>query len=316
MGARYGIYFQEEVHTVVTLAPKKIAFDRILVPSDFSDLSMCALEYAKSIARCYGSQILLEHVSQLPSGYAPSEMPWVELDMTLEVMRQGERRLEEHDAQLRAEGFAVQTILSSGNLQDEVIATAHDQKPDLMVLGTHAVKGVVRLFCGSDAEALLRRVDCPVLVVGPKVRQMKQSVWSLRDVLCASDLNPGSARTPAFACTLAEDHHAAFTLLHIENPARERHSQPLDPEPFQNALARIMSADQRLSGCDPMKSLQTVVSRKEPSSEIVGLARERDSDLIVMGAHSAAEKADHLLRGVIPSVLAEAICPLLLLHHP
>ena len=194
MGARYGIYFQEEVHTVVTLAPKKIAFDRILVPSDFSDLSMCALEYAKSIARCYGSQILLEHVSQLPSGYAPSEMPWVELDVTLEVMRQGERRLEEHDAQLRAEGFAVQTILSSGNLQDEVIATAHDQKPDLMVLGTHAVKGVVRLFCGSDAEALLRRVDCPVLVIGPKVRQVKQPVWSLRDVLCASDLNPGSAR--------------------------------------------------------------------------------------------------------------------------
>ena len=87
-------------------------------------------------------------------------------------------------------------------------------------------------------------------------------------------------------------------------------------ELFRNALARIISADQRLSGCDPMKSLQTVVSHKESSSEIVGLARERDSDLIVMGAHSAAEKADHLPRGVIPSVLAEAECPLLLLHHP
>ena len=243
-------------------------------------------------------------------------MPWVDLDMTLEAMRQGEKKLEKHDAQLRAEGFEVQTILSSGSLQDEIVATAHDQKPDLMVLGTHAVKGIVRLFYGSDAEALLRRVNCPVLVVGPKVPQMKQPVWSLRDVLCASDLNPSSAHTPAFACALAEDHHAAFTLLHIENPAREKHRQPPDVELFRSALARIISVEQRLSGCDPMKSLQTIVSRKEPSSKIVGLARERDSDLIVMGAHSAAEKADHLLRGVIPSVLAEAVCPLLLLHHP
>lgn len=301
---------------MATLAPKKIAFDRILVPSDFSDLSMSALEYAKSIARCYGSRILLEHVSQLSSGYAPSEMPWVDLDMTLEALRQGEQKLEKHDAQLRAEGFEVETILSSGTLQGEVIATAHDRKPDLMVLGTHAVKGVVRLFYGSDAEALLRQANCPVLVVGPKVRPVKPPVWSLRDVLCASDLNPGSARTPAFACALAEDHHAAFTLLHIENPVQEKHRQPPDVGLFGNALARIISADQRLSGCDPMKSLQTVVSRKESSSEIVGLARERGSDLIVMGAHSAAEKADHLPRGVIPSVLAEAECPLLLLRHP
>jgi nucleotide-binding universal stress UspA family protein len=40
------------------------SFDRIVIPTDFSDVSQRALEYAKSIAKRYDSRLFLLHVTE------------------------------------------------------------------------------------------------------------------------------------------------------------------------------------------------------------------------------------------------------------
>ena len=43
---------------MTTLTRAKITFERILIPTDFSDASLRALEYAKSIATQANSQLI------------------------------------------------------------------------------------------------------------------------------------------------------------------------------------------------------------------------------------------------------------------
>jgi nucleotide-binding universal stress UspA family protein len=158
---------------MITLAPVRVTFERLLVPTDFSDVSERAVEYAKSIAKQYGSQFLLTHVSQPINPIAPPEAMWIDEQA---IQQQIEDRLEQRGAELRSEGVQARTISATGLVDAELLSTASKEKVDLIVLGTQALTGLDRLLFGSDAEALLRRANCPVMVIGPKAQPIGDQI--------------------------------------------------------------------------------------------------------------------------------------------
>jgi nucleotide-binding universal stress UspA family protein len=54
-----------------------------------------------------------------------------------------------------------------GDPATEIIREAHEWGADLLVLGTHGRRGALRLFLGSVAETVVRRLPCAVLVIPP-----------------------------------------------------------------------------------------------------------------------------------------------------
>jgi nucleotide-binding universal stress UspA family protein len=51
------------------------------------------------------------------------------------------------------------------DLHEEIIGAAREVHADLVVLSTHGYKGWKFLLFGSDADELLIRIQCPVLVI-------------------------------------------------------------------------------------------------------------------------------------------------------
>ena len=291
---------------MVSSTAAKITFQRIFVPTDFSDISQRALDYAKSIARQYGSEILLAHVSQPIYPVGPPEGSWID---ETEILQRREQQLEQMGAELRSEGFNGRSISAAGLLEDELMASVQREKVDLIVLGTHGKTGLARFLFGSDAEDLLRHASSPVLVVGPAAVPAGAQAWHPRDVLCASDLDPNAASIAAFAFMLASGYQAAFTLLHVEDSARKVNGE--DFAQFERALIQLMPEDH-----GPIPALHTLLTDKISGHAIVKLAQERNSDLIVIGAHRASSAATHLMRGIAPQVFAEASCPVMVLQEP
>jgi hypothetical protein len=78
---------------------------------------------------------------------------------------------------LGADTPAVQLIVAIGKPAQTVLATAARTGADLVVVGTHGLTGVRRLFFGSTAEAILRRTTLPVLAV-PRPRSRPPQVRS------------------------------------------------------------------------------------------------------------------------------------------
>ena len=285
-----------------TVNPVAVTFERILVPTDFSEASDRALEYAKAIAWQSNSELLLAHVSPPVNMITPPEAAWIDQEG---IEAAESERLEESGAALRSEGYRAKAISLTGPLYDEILGAAKQNGADLIVLGTHGRRGYNRLLLGSDAEAVLRQAHCPVLAVGPAVPVLRDKKWPLREVICATTLDPHTAYVAAFAHKLAAQHGAELVLFHAQMP-----NGADDPDwvPFEEAFRQYVPEDP--GSCS---WLRTRLATGAPGASVVDLAKQRGSDLIVMGAHPASSIATHLAPGTAAAVLSEAPCPVMTL---
>jgi nucleotide-binding universal stress UspA family protein len=284
---------------MATMSTTTVTFERILVPTDFSETSERALEYAKAIARQNNSQLLLLHVSPPVNLINPPEAAWIDVS---EIQSAEEERLQQSGAELRSEGYRARTISSTGALYDELLSAVKQNHVDLIVLGTHGRKGYDRLLLGSDAEAILRQARCPVLLVGPATPALKDTTWPLREVVCATTLDPRSAQVAALAHNLAAQHGAALVLFHAQKPD----GPDADWPSFEKAFHHYVPEAAGSCTC-----LRRRLVRTAPGTSIVDLAKERGCDLIVMGAHPASPIATHMSPGTAAKVLIEAPCPVM-----
>jgi nucleotide-binding universal stress UspA family protein len=280
-----------------------VTFEHILVPTDFSETSQRALEFAKVIAKQGDSELLLLHVDPPVDPITPPEAAWIDV---AEVQSQREEQMEQCGAALRSEGFRAQTILGIGPLCSEISSAIKQNKVDLIVLGTRGKKGLERLMLGSDAEAVLRHVGRPVLSIGPEVPNLKDKTWRIREIICPITLDPRSAEVVAFAHKLAELHQAELVLFYVKGSIDQK--EDASWVAFEDAFYRHVP-----KGSGKRPRLRTGVASGSPGATIADLAKQRGSDLIVMGAHPASWVATHLARGTAAKVLAEAPCPVMTL---
>ena len=142
---------------------RPVRLERILVPVDFSDCSLDALEYAAVVAQQAHASITLLHVLE-PVSYG--------LDFTIghagtreHVREVWTKRLEELASALKITQVPVAAQLRGGLPSDSILDCAKTQPCDLIVMGTHGRRGISHALSGSVAEAVLRKAHCPVLTV-------------------------------------------------------------------------------------------------------------------------------------------------------
>jgi nucleotide-binding universal stress UspA family protein len=288
---------------MTTTHPVAVTFEHILVPTDFSDVSQRALQYAKTLAKEGNSELLLAHVSTGANLITSPEAAWID---AAGIEGVEEQELEQSGAALRSEGYRVRTLSLMGPLCGELLSAVEQYQVDLIVLGTHGRKGVERLLLGSDAEGLLRHARCPVISIGPGVAENK--TWDIREVICATTLEPHSAELVAYAQKLALQQGAGLILLHVKNVANETDVEWVT---FDEAFHYYA-----LESLGKSSWLRTRLNSAAPGVRIVDLARQRGSDLIVMGARPASSMATHLSPGIAAKVLLEAPCPVMTLLQP
>lgn len=147
---------------------RPVTLERILVPVDFSDCSLDALEYAVVLAQQAKASLMLLHVLE-PVSYG--------LDFTLSHIRTREqvreswtKRLEELASSHRHPNMPIEYRLRGGFPSDSILDSAQTLPCDLIVMGTHGRRGISHTISGSVAEAVLRKAHCPVIAVrGPKL---------------------------------------------------------------------------------------------------------------------------------------------------
>jgi len=136
---------------------------RILAPTDFSAMSIAAVEYAAALAGAYEARLELLHVVE-DSQLAPSVLGRAEEagpEEEAEVLRLHE--------ELRAigEGLGVPcgAVVTFGTPRGAIPEVAFEHGVDLIVLSTHGRTGLARLFLGSTAESVVRTAHCSVLTL-------------------------------------------------------------------------------------------------------------------------------------------------------
>ncbi len=142
-------------------------FDRILVPTDFSDGSEAAWRLAERVARALTAELILLHVFVEAPLYA--EGGPMSTDKTrgfyLAARVWVEQELGKWAAPVRAGGLVVREIVRVGVPHREIVGAATDEQASLIVIGTEGRGGVERALLGSVADRVIRTSPCPVLSV-------------------------------------------------------------------------------------------------------------------------------------------------------
>jgi nucleotide-binding universal stress UspA family protein len=145
---------------------------KILCPTDFSKTAFKALEFAVLIAQRAGGHLTLMHVVHLPI-VDTSETALVASELLGEQMRDAEVKLkalclqmEERHGANRGGGFTCDYVLKEALLTDITEHLTKTQGYDLVVMGTTGGGSAIEeLLIGSNAEAVIEQVQCPVLSV-------------------------------------------------------------------------------------------------------------------------------------------------------
>jgi len=140
-----------------------VTLERILVPVDFSDCSLDALEYAAVMAQQSKASVMLLHVLE-PVSYS--------LDFDLghfrsrgDVRESWTKRLKELTSSHQQSHVAMKFQLRGGLPADSILDSAQTLPCDLIVMGTHGRRGISHTISGSVTEAVLRKSRCPVVAV-------------------------------------------------------------------------------------------------------------------------------------------------------
>jgi nucleotide-binding universal stress UspA family protein len=152
-----------------------MAIKHILVPVDFSDAALHALDYAADLARPVRASVTVLFVVE-PAYYAtPADLYGPSTNMSLvleEQQRLGREELAKLAARLAKRGVKCRTLMQTGTAYRQIVDAAAQLKCDLIVLGTHGRTGLSHLLLGSVAEKVVRLAKCPVLSVrGPATRR-------------------------------------------------------------------------------------------------------------------------------------------------
>ncbi len=142
-------------------------YQRILVPTDFSETAELAVRRAKDLAERFHAELYLVHVvAHFPQDLGVDWIPPENEDPKHFYLEQARRHLQALDERLGL-GAARQAIFSPHSARHEIVAYAREKMIDLIVIGSHGHGTLAALF-GSTAAGVVRDAPCDVLVVRPR----------------------------------------------------------------------------------------------------------------------------------------------------
>src|SRR5215470_13514576 len=145
-----------------------MAIERILVPVDFSGVSLQALEYAIDFHKPLKAELVILHVIEQFYYATPADLygPSINVGMLVdEQQRAGREQLARLAKQLTKRRIRCRTLLQTGTPYQAIVAAAKRVKADLIVMATHGRTGLSHILIGSTAERVVRTAPCPVLTM-------------------------------------------------------------------------------------------------------------------------------------------------------
>jgi nucleotide-binding universal stress UspA family protein len=136
--------------------------ERILFPTDCSERSIAALDYASNLAMSFDAILHIVYVDDLRDIVAKSAYAYPSL---ITAVDRSEVKAALEGIVPTTAGVVYAHHFIEGEPSARICALAESEDIDLIVMSSHGRTGLLRLVMGSVAENVLRHATCPVLII-------------------------------------------------------------------------------------------------------------------------------------------------------
>ena len=138
----------------------------------------------------------------------------------------------------------------------------------------------------------------------------------IHTILHPTDFSARARSAFDLACALARDYEARLVVVHVKPPQMmggEVHALITTPEEVDRELRGELDKLQPLDGST---QIERVLKEGDAGTEILRMAKEISSDIIVMGTQGRTGLSRLLMGSVAEVVSRKARCPVLTVKHP
>lgn len=293
----------------------KSRFERIAVPTDFSETAATAHALASEIGAFYDSKIDIVNVIDA-TVYAYAGYPLASLSSDL--MNGAEEALNKVELPASARELEVNRFVLSGTPDQAIVEHTKHHNVDAIVIGTHGHGAVARFFLGSVADKVIHAAECPIIVTKEPKGAIKHPVKKekpINKILFPTDFSECATGALNRAISLAEDFNAELYVLHVVDDSListrvESERNIILKELRRHALEEMKTQlpDHLLENFDTIGA----VTKGDPAKETAAYAESHHCDLIVIGSHGRTGVNRALLGSVADKVIRLANCPVLI----
>ncbi|PZX52420.1 nucleotide-binding universal stress UspA family protein [Algoriphagus ratkowskyi] len=140
---------------------------KIILPTDFSEISLNALEFAIVLAGKKDGEIILIHVIEAVFDFESQSA------ISLERMHQDANTLMEKTVEkYNGTDIKFTTLIKDGTASITVARIAEEYDATMIVMGTQGASGIKSALVGSTTIALIKETSVPVLVVPSEAKAL------------------------------------------------------------------------------------------------------------------------------------------------
>jgi nucleotide-binding universal stress UspA family protein len=137
----------------------------ILVPTDFGDASIAALDFAVDLVEGTDAKIYVLNTFEIPIVGLPDGIVVATAELTSRIVNAAQKGLDDAVARYEGRRVVMTPLLKQGDARKVILAQAKELDADLVCIGTHGRRGIARALIGSVAEGVVRSSPIPVVTV-------------------------------------------------------------------------------------------------------------------------------------------------------
>lgn len=232
----------------------------IITPTDFSDVSLHAVNYAADMATALNATLLVLHATEsyFNSSEVYSEPKHDEIEIENKLSKLRNDLIKRTGSKIR-----VRTKQVFGTIENEIIKICNYQNPLAVVMATQGASLKNHLFVESITVYLSKNLEYPVIVVPGKV-----DYKPINKILLATDLENLYDLPVEKIINIVTAFNAQVDIIHVYNNEAE----------FEFTSKRMVELNEYLQSVHPNFYF---IKNKNVYEAITGFAQKNNSDLIL-----------------------------------
>jgi nucleotide-binding universal stress UspA family protein len=140
--------------------------NQILIPIDFSDQAIIALDQSYNLAKFYSAELTLLYV--IDEGSTVNRIFQKPIDEEA-LKKEVEKKLKELGTEVtKKHKIKVNTVIAKGHIYDKILEVADMISAKMVIMGTNGTVGLKKRFIGSNALRVVKEANCPVVTIKGK----------------------------------------------------------------------------------------------------------------------------------------------------
>ena len=270
---------------------------KILVPIDFSDNSLNALEYGIQIANKLNANLRILHVKTKKVYYKYSDKSTEDIlndnvaDWLVDIIK---KRKDKYNVP----GGVFDYKVREGNVIMEVSNQAKYDDAALIVMGTHGASGFEDKWIGSNAYRMVHSCTVPVLTIQPNKK------WNGIDkVVLPVGINGSSRQKIPATVAMAKLFNAKIYVVGLKDSG------------YNLLLPRINAIVKQtvryIQKKTDLKVESTVLSGRSKAEMLMNYTKEIDGDIIATNVWHSSNPFENLIKPFANQLINESACPVL-----